>query len=821
MSNIKWSWPVQVFCRQESSKQTFERTSYASLKSFSRLSSPTSISRGTASGQRVQKAPYRFTIAILDTPERVWEVKSDILIIPIAADQKGRFEPAIRTWANIQRITDHYLSSAVLFVNQAQLEIFLDQLIAGIGENEDFVKLTKRLQPIRNYWNAKLDWTKPLTKAYVSMRQRLDRLPTNRQVLFNARIGRDKIFQVKNFKTIIDQHTKLLNLDGQADLELLKEIGEAISKAEQNTWNSANSRSGFGQNSPNRTTMSFQKTIPDDFVEDEEEEDTDRDWLEEEHLRFLQCGIVKAHSDEPVLTTLQPDEAYLAKIRIGSGGESFISADQVFQEEGLFKDDSTLEEEIFIHFQPEGGTIQQRSLFLPRLGNSQTVDFDFRAPSESPLFKADIKAFHQNRLIQWVKLTASVAQDETGKLEPMTLIVIDAPRKDIRNLSTRSSFAASIVVEDQGAEVDITGINQNQPLRINSSEGVKNVIGNIRNSVSSAAKNSIDFPEDIHHESNQSIFIKLATQGSLLYTRLFQDKAIGSPIQICSDRADFLPIGFVYELPPPAMGATMCSNATEALKAGKCMECFDKSEHPSPHICPFGFWGFSRVIEFHRSPPAGIDFNGGDFLVSNEPNANRSQLEVFKQAIHGSVGRMEFGTVGLRKALYKKLQSLSPCEMAENWQDWEDITSAQEPDTIILIVHVEKDEDFDVDKMEISDGQFLVQTHLSKKHIAQQVNPIAIVIGCEVANVSNQGFDVGSEFMQKGASIVITNFTKIIGPQAAKIVTCLAEFFHEHKGKEVNFGDIMLKAKQKLLSDGLIVGMSLVSYGDADWKLKI
>jgi len=821
MINIKWSWPVQVFCRQESSKQALERTSYASLRSFGSLSSPTTISKEAASRHRAHKASQRFTISILDTLERVWEVKSDILIISIAADHKGSFKPAVDPWANIQNIINHYQASAVLFVNQAQLEIFLDQLIAGIGENEDFIKLIKRLQPVKSYYNARLDWSKPLTKAYVSIRQRLDRLPNNRQVIFNPRIGQPKLLQAKNFKTIIEQHSKLLNIDGHADLELLKEIGVAVSEAEQNTLGDANSRSGFEQDSPNRTTMSFQKTIPDDFFEDEEQEDIYRDWLAEEHLRFLQFRIVKADSDESVLSNLQHDGAYLAKIRIGSGGESFISADQVFHEEGLFKDDSTPEEEIFLHFQPEGGTIQQRSLFLPRLGNSQTVDFDFRAPSVSPFFKADIKAFHQNRLIQWGKLTASVAHDESGKLEPMTLIVIDAPRKDIHTLSTRSSFAASIVIEDKGAEVDITGINQNQPFRFNSSEGIKNIICKIRNTVSSAAKNSIDFPEDIYHESNQTIFIKLATQGSVLYTRLFQNKAIGSPIQVCSDGADFLPIGFAYELPPPAEGATMCSNATEALKVGKCMECFDKSEHPSPHICPFGFWGFSRVIEFHKSPPSGIDFNGGDFLVSNEPNENRSQLEVFKKAIHGSVERMELGTPGLRLALYEKLRSLSPCEIAENWKDWEEITRTQEPDTIILIVHVEQDEVFEVDKIEISDGEFLVQTHLGKKHIAQQVNPIAIVIGCEVANVNNQGFDVGSEFMQKGASIVITNFTKIIGPQAAKIVTCLVEFFHEHQGKEVNFGDIMLKAKQKLLSDGLIVSMSLVSYGDADWKLKI
>ena len=68
---------------------------------------------------------------------------------------------------------------------------------------------------------------------------------------------------------------------------------------------------------------------------------------------------------------------------------------------------------------------------------------------------------------------------------------------------------------------------------------------------------------------------------------------------------------------------------------------------------------------------------------------------------------------------------------------------------------------------------------------------------------------------------MITNFTKIRGAQAADIVICLMEILKVYKGKEATFGEIMLKLRQELLAQGIMASLALLTYGDADWKIKI
>ena len=75
--------------------------------------------------------------------------------------------------------------------------------------------------------------------------------------------------------------------------------------------------------------------------------------------------------------------------------------------------------------------------------------------------------------------------------------------------------------------------------------------------------------------------------------------------------------------------------------------------------------------------------------------------------------------------------------------------------------------------------------------------------------------------MNYGAAIVISNFTKIRGRHAGPIVMKLLEFLKAHEEKEFTLGEIVLKLRQYLLAKGIMVGFSLTTLGDADWKIKI
>ena len=102
-----------------------------------------------------------------------------------------------------------------------------------------------------------------------------------------------------------------------------------------------------------------------------------------------------------------------------------------------------------------------------------------------------------------------------------------------------------------------------------------------------------------------------------------------------------------------------------------------------------------------------------------------------------------------------------------------------------------------------------------------QNHPFVMMIGCEAVNMDEFGFDLSSQLMNVGAAMVMSNFTKIRGRQAAPIVIKMLEFLKANEGKEFTLGEIVLKLRQYLLAKGIMVGFSITTFGDADWKIKI
>jgi hypothetical protein len=201
-------------------------------------------------------------------------------------------------------------------------------------------------------------------------------------------------------------------------------------------------------------------------------------------------------------------------------------------------------------------------------------------------------------------------------------------------------------------------------------------------------------------------------------------------------------------------------------------------------------------------------------------------LHVLQTTLHASTLRVEAETQGLCNEVFdaiKKNSSYGNTSRATTWKEWKDLTQNISPDCLILLIHIEKDYELDTDKMEIGEKDFLIKNYLNKTVITSSRDPktpLAIVIGCKSADISNIGFDVSSQFINNGAAIVLSSFTKIRGAQAGRIIIKLVEFLKQNANHEIVFGEVMLKLRQHLLANGIMAGLALVSYGDADWKIK-
>lgn len=545
--------------------------------------------------------------------------------------------------------------------------------------------------------------------------------------------------------------------------------------------------------------------------------------------RFLQAKIHTTANflSGEVTDYLYPDTLYKLEVRIGLPEGTWQNSPIVFDTATVFRDSTAQEERIDLLFSYDGGkTIEQAYTMLPRSGNSTPVDFLFRTGTQ-PAFDGVIEAYHKNKLIQKISLSIPVRKTgEDAARDGISIKLLFCSNKTLDNLGSNMEYGASVTYrEGDQAGASLNGMAGNKPLSLYHSQALSKLMVEIRDLIQKAVIKIDEHPEDLHAPKNVALLRKLAFKGNDLFVHhLKKNNKLKGPLQVISNRPEFVPLDFVYELPPPALTATLCDNAREALREGACRNCYDKTLSPAPHICPFGFWGFSQIIE--RSCIEKADAEPGDYLIQAEPIAGRDELDLFHHTLYAATVKIDAHTPQLIQKVKQALSQYSfKAEQAEDWTNWSRITQAHNPDSLVLLVHVEKEKETEIDQVEIGDQQFLLQNYFNSSYLMptpSQRAPFVILIGCETADIENQGFDLSDRLLREGAAIVISNFTKIRGRHAGPIVIKLVEFFQQEKkkGEVMTLGKVMLKLRQFLLSEGIMVGLALVAHGDAQWKIK-
>lgn|GEM_PF-3539995 len=540
--------------------------------------------------------------------------------------------------------------------------------------------------------------------------------------------------------------------------------------------------------------------------------------------RYLQANIQTA-KNKIVKDFLKPETKYFIDVRIGYEDKKFVDSGQEFPGELVFKNSKRLKEKIQIKFTSNlDDNVELKEIDLPRQGNSTSVLFGIKTKLKIKSFEGNIFAYHKNRLIQHVKLTAAIGKNIRSAKSTIKLQSIFSSRKNLGNVNDRTTFAASVEYRTGPKNSSkISGINKNQPIDLFFPNGLKVHLDDMKRAIEDALINIKKHPAKLSAKGNEELLKCLALKGNLIYTNCLRGAiAPDGPLQIITNYQEYAPLEFVYTLPAPKEEATLCNNASIALKDGACKNCFDTKESPAPHICPFGFWSFSRVLERH-SYKMKKNNRMSDYSVLSEPIDNRNCLNILQRSIYASSYRVETSeTKGLRKQIGASIKKQSKTFIeVEDWETWSEEMRKNKPDSLFLIVHIEKDR-FNIDELEIGKN-FLSQNYFDSSLIVNKdpkPPPFIIIIGCESTNLATGGFDVSSQLMNCGAAIVLSNFTKIRGRQAKDIILKLVDFLKANGQKETLLGNALLKLRQFLLSEGLIAGLSLVANGDADWKIK-
>lgn len=540
--------------------------------------------------------------------------------------------------------------------------------------------------------------------------------------------------------------------------------------------------------------------------------------------RYLQAQILSFEQKEQVRYFLRFKTMYLLRIRIGLEDKEWTSANRGFPDAKVFEIDTSLREKVLIVFvYGKEAVVQLKELELPRFGNSNEIDFPFATTEAGDQFTGDIYAYHKGRMLQKVSIEMPYENNAGNGLQLKESFIA---RSELNNLDTRIQFASSLFFDSQSAAKEkLSGLIAGEPIHLNLDDALKELLEDIRDKIEDTIAEVEEdgqtpkAKEDINDPYNVALLIDLALMGNQLYVDHLKRKELTGPLQIVTSRNEFVPLDFVYTFPAPSEQATLCPDAPEALKNGACKGCLNGKKAPAPHVCPFGFLGISHIIERHTTEsPTEVK---ADYMIKAEPSAGRNVLTILKNTLYASSNRVAALTPDLENDIAACLNLHTKYSRVATWDEWKNAIEKDEPDTQIMLVHVESAERRKI-RLEIGD-ELILQNYFEPSTIKPAVeaqSPLMIVIGCETTNVENYAFDISNRLINCGAAIVLSNFTKIRGRHAGMILMTLVELLSADPGKEKFLGEIIVRLKQLLLAKGIMASLALVALGDADWKIK-
>jgi hypothetical protein len=546
--------------------------------------------------------------------------------------------------------------------------------------------------------------------------------------------------------------------------------------------------------------------------------------------RFLQAKVLDARRPaDPPLPAFRAGALHKIDIRIGPRDRQWISSSDQFPQEQL--PPSARGHWLTVVASNPAIAPQVGRIFLPPAGPSTTCSVYLETAAEPAHAQLRVCLLYRNRVLQTFMLEGlvSAAPEETADSDRIAFhaeVVVDASLDD---LDGQGSFGAAMILNhtSTGAPQVLKVVDDHAEL-ISTGDLTRHVelIEDKLRDCKWAAKTyrSLTAPGTV------AVLRYLAIHGSLLYWGVvkgqFQDPALAAAmrIQLIAARPGVrLPVEYFYDRPSPAEDAPLCPFAAKALTAGKCPAQCAAHQNSNSHICPLGFWGLTRVLEWHTyRPQTARQLGNSDFALQNDRNAARQQLHVLDRAIVGASDRANAEVKNSVPRLLAAIRKLEvPCTLSTSWREWTNNIAALSPSLLVLIAHTGIHSDFDVAKMEIGTEDWLTVDQIDDSYVHKtKVQPVILLLGCETSQTQVVFEDFISRFTLSGAAIVVASNTMILGRQA----TILAEQFvavlkKMSANKGSTFGDVMLAVRRLMLRKGYPMVLSVTAWGDAGWRL--
>ncbi len=468
---------------------------------------------------------------------------------------------------------------------------------------------------------------------------------------------------------------------------------------------------------------------------------------------------------------------------------------------------------------------QSMTLTLEDEGDTDHIIFGVQADEPGPFF-GRIVVSYERRVLQTATVRARVVSEAPSRIGRPVIEVETVVRSHLAEIPGSQSFDLAMVVNNDDAGDHTASVITEDGVTLRSVDGLQQAKDDLVALLTQVA----DSPEDYSAITSQfsvELLFELATLGEAMHETFIADHGIkpeffdvGRIQLISASPESYLPLELFYAGPPPTDNPNpiLCDNHVDAAKTGTCSVCEAEgaeSRDPMP-ICPAWFWGVRYVVERHAHDPEFKELPG-DFLLQNEPTPQRNTLHMLKAVVMAMSGNV---LSEHKKMMRKSLPgAASSTEEATGWDDLKVRVGASNPSLLLLLPHTEK---LGVAfAMEIADDKLLRANRIRKEYVSPSGEPtIAALLGCDTANTEVPFQGLVPRFRRAGAGAVISTVNTVLGRHAVPVATKLLELAKAiPKDETVGMGELMRDLRRTTLSDGYPMVLSVVGFGDADWRI--
>jgi hypothetical protein len=463
---------------------------------------------------------------------------------------------------------------------------------------------------------------------------------------------------------------------------------------------------------------------------------------------------------------------------------------------------------------------QSAEVMIHDNGPSTPASLTLDVPEDAGSVDARLLLVNGDRVVQTARLPQMVGRPPAG--QPSNVAKVETVVRAV-TLPPRNGVSASLVV-DEGRFPTITRITASlEPRLIRLPDMGAEAVERIRHRLGEI----VEAPEEyagLEQEATRKLLVYLANHGRLLRSALMtflgEELAASTSLQVISVAQDtYLPLELAYDHPAPRAEAAVCPRAGDTLRSLDVL-----APCPGPHddtvVCPVGFWGMSKVIERAAFQPRD-DLPDG-FLVAAQPISGRERIKLDTGVLIGPSNRVNAYDPSTISHLHDLLQdTAAKTALVDSWADWDREVAAQSPAILLLLPHTVYSDEWSLAGLEIGASDPRWVSAIGDSHMVPSNSPaIVLLLGCETAVAGAVSYEqFPGNLSRAGASIVVATLTDVLGRHAAPLAGRLVTLMLANSRGPVRMGEIMVRLRRQLLTEGFPVVLTLAVFGDSDWLL--